>query len=534
MKRSTLAGLIGVATLGVVATANAAEFQTPGMLGTGRAGIARTTDAYATFVNPAGLAFNEKSFSAKFSGGVGVAISSSLAENVDKIGKLNLSSSDLNYDLKPTDNGYDANKASGAAAKAVQFIGIVDDIAARKGDLAVNVDLALGFQYKSFGLGIIGASELGAGVSYVDKDNIRTGTTISDTSASTNINTLTSQLTAATDLSTLTPNTGLASRPPAAQQIFTGTQYTTVVNAFLSAQGLTSTTASDQQLATAQALTSKLESYLAANNPTSMTSDQLVQALQATAKALDPTKGNIDQNNTTVDLRGIAIAEIPLGYGHKFDLGAFGKIGIGGAVKVMQATVYSQEVKVMQIKDSADLVKKAKDSKTDSTAVGVDLGAMWRFDDLKSVGPINLAFVIKNINSPEFDAPKASGAVPGFTKIKVEPQARAGIALQPFSWLDIVADADLTKNKSVMPGRDSQNIGAGLELNPVSFFALRAGVMENIAETSAKPVLTAGLSLGPHWLRLDIDGAVSTDTGKYQNTTYPREAKVEFGLSTAF
>ena len=77
--------------------AQAAEFQTPGALGMGRAGVARTTDAYATFINPAGLAFYDKAFNMKLGAGLGVSISSSLADNFDKVGKLDLSSSSMNY-----------------------------------------------------------------------------------------------------------------------------------------------------------------------------------------------------------------------------------------------------------------------------------------------------------------------------------------------------------------------------------------------------------------------------------------------------
>jgi hypothetical protein len=53
--------------------------------------------------------------------------------------------------------------------------------------------------------------------------------------------------------------------------------------------------------------------------------------------------GSIDNNKSTVDLTGIILAEVPISYGYKFDLGSFGKLGLGGTLKIMQGTVYSTE-----------------------------------------------------------------------------------------------------------------------------------------------------------------------------------------------
>jgi hypothetical protein len=250
------------------------------------------------------------------------------------------------------------------------------------------------------------------------------------------------------------------------------------------------------------------------------------------ATTLNSSAKTIDQNETTVLLSGISIAEIPIAYGHKFDLGSFGKIGVGASFKVMQARVYGEEIAVNTLKNSNDMTKRVKDSKADSTNIGLDLGALWRYEDLKTIGPINVGIVAKNLNSPEFDGPKDSTGK-AISKVKVEPQMRFGIGLEPFSWLSIAADLDLTKNKTVLAGRESQNIGGGLEAH-MSWAALRLGIYQNIAESSDKPIITAGLSLGPNWLRLDIDAAMATETGRYDNKTYPREAKVEFGLSTMF
>lgn len=511
-KMRTAIALLG---LSLPVMAQGMEFQTPGTLGMGRAGVARTTDAYATFINPAGLAFYEKAFSMKLGAGVGVAISSSLADNIDKVGKLDLSTTDMNYGAGAT-----PQQVADATAKSAQFAAIIGDLAQKDGNLAINVDLALGFQYHSYGLGIIGTTELGAGIKDVDTKNLRIGSST------------TNGIDPAANVNALAADMGITAASPTTSTgvLFTATQFNQVVAAFQST-GASATTAA--QLAV------KLETELAAQgiNTTGLSTDQLVSGLTLVANTINPANDTIDNNNSKVVLGGLALVEVPLAYGHKFDLGSYGKLGIGAAAKVMQGSVYYNIVKVSDFKDSSDVTDKAKDKHAESTTFGIDLGALYRLEDVKYVGPINVGLALKNLNSPKFDGPTDPTTLKTYS-VKVEPQARLGVALDPLSWLSLAADMDLTKNKTILPGRDSQLIGGGLEAHfdywYALYLALRGGVYKNIGETGSKPIITAGLSLGPKWLRLDINGAFATEKARYDNKSYPNEAKVEFALSTAF
>lgn len=509
-KMLTAVALLG---LSLPVAAQAMEFQTPGALGMGRAGVARTTDAYATFINPAGLAFYQRAFSTRLNALVGVAVTSNMADNIDKVGKLEL---DDGASLSFTSTSTPAEVAS-ATTKAAQFAGVLTNLNEKRGDLSLNADLSLGFQFRNFGLGLFGTSDLGAFVGNVDLVNVRVG------DSATNFSPTVSQFAALLGASAGT-STGVAT-------YFSQAAYDQLVLSYQAAGAAS--------LQEARDLTSKLETELSADgvNTTGLTPDQIAQGLQVIAPTLGTTGGTIDNNTTTVLLRGIAIAEIPLAYGHKFDLGRFGKLGIGGSAKVMMGTVYSSDVEVMNLEDSDDAADRIDDEHAESTKFGVDLGALWRLEGVKYIGPINVGLALKNLNSPEFDGPRnpITGAV---TKVKVEPQARLGFALDPLSWLSIAADLDLTKNKSVTPGRESQLFGGGIEAHFDHWYALwlalRVGAYKNIAQDSSKPVITAGLSLGPKYLRLDINGAVATEKGRYDNKSVPLEGKVEFGLSTAF
>lgn len=465
--------------------ANAASFQPLGKTGMGGAGVAVTTDSFASYWNPAGLAFHDKPFSAGFNGGVGINITSALAENMDKLGKLDFDNlNDLNVSANPN--------AVKSAGEAVQFIGILKDIDNRGGTLTVNPGGALAFQYRNYGLGAFVSSEMDVYVNNVDTVNILP--------ASNN----TTLATFATDIN------AVAGRPPNA--VFSTAQYNAILIAFSNNTAVVDT----------------LERELAATNTSGLPSEQLAQALIDLGGSFNGTNTSIDNNTSSLAVRGLLLAEVPIAYGYKFDLKEFGQLGIGAAVKVMKGTVYGSIINIQEAKGSDNVVEKINDSKTDSTAVGFDLGVAWR-KELPLAGTFNAGLVAKNLNSPEFDNPAVFAG-----KTKVEPQVRMGVALDPFTWLTVAADMDLTKNKTLAKGIESQNFGFGAELRPVGFFALRGGMYTNIAESTTGPVGTFGLSLGPKWLRFDLDLAAAFKKARFDEKSYPREAKVEFGLSTMF
>lgn len=227
-------------------------------------------------------------------------------------------------------------------------------------------------------------------------------------------------------------------------------------------------------------------------------------------------------------MKGILLGEVPIAYGHKFDFGRFGQLGVGGSVKVMSGTTYAYRQILADIEDTEDLVDKMTESKKTSINIGVDLGAMWRYQDALTVG-----LVAKNLNAPEFDLPLINGQKVGDGKIKVDPQVRMGVAVDPFSWLTVAADLDVTENKTVL-GAKSRILGGGLDIHPVSWFSVRGGGYNNIADSTIGPVATAGISLGPNWLKLNLDAAMGLETSTYDGQEFPREARVELSISSMF
>lgn len=513
MKKIVLVAAAATALLCVQADdSNALEFQRIGKLGVGGAGVATSTDSLAGYWNPAGLAFHQKSFSGQLGVGVGVNVSKGLADSVDKIDKMDLDG------LKSlsTTNTTTTAAAADAAAKAAEFVGIALDIQQNGGTLSIAPTQVFSFQTGNVGIGLFGLSEVGAYISNVDTLHIMpdTYTTVPQ------LTDLGVSIGALTSTSDTTPATTTA------LNFFNAAQRTSIVNSL--------TTTGQLNATQALAVFNKLDTALASGNTTGQTPDQLAAAVSsiantyAAAQASGSANLSIENNTTAVDMKGILLGEVPIAYGHKFDLGRFGQLGVGGSVKVMSGTTYAYRQILADIKDTEDLVDKMTESKKTSVNIGVDLGAMWRYQDTLSIG-----LVAKNLNAPEFDLPLINGQKVGDGKIKVDPQVRMGVAVDPFSWLTVAADLDVTENKTVL-GAKSRILGGGVDIHPVSWFSVRGGGYNNIADSTIGPVATAGISLGPNWLKLNLDAAMGLETSTYDGQEFPREARVELSISSMF
>jgi len=226
----------------------------------------------------------------------------------------------------------------------------------------------------------------------------------------------------------------------------------------------------------------------------------------------------IDNGLTYLSLKGVSITEVPLSYGHAFET-AYGTFGLGGSLKYMHGVTYATNVSIDTA--SGDISDSFDDKEKLSSAFGVDVGAFYTPNFLPK---LRVAVVGKNLNTPEFD--KRDG-----TTYKVDPMARAGIYYAGWHhWLDVALDVDLTSNKTFLDGVDSQYIGGGLNIHPVSWFSLRMGAMQNLADSSLGTIVTAGLGFGLKWLQVDVSAMVSTEKGHFDGNEIPRYARINLAL----
>ena len=503
-----MAGLTGVAV--------AAEFQPIGTLGMGGAGVARNMGAYAPYWNPAGLAFADKAFSTAIGAGAGLRVSEGLADNVDRLSKFtegNPSTLDTLKNLTTTT----ANPQ--AIGDMVNLLTVIRDIETQKGTLALNIDAAVGFQVRQFGLGLFVLTE-GFGRPLTDLTNVLPA----DSGGA---------ITSA-DLVTLAGT-------PAVSTFFNATQILQMQTALASA-GISDAT---QQLNIINALGNSLAAPATTNLPPvtpAQATDTMVNVL---APALG-SSGNINNNQTAVMVKNVAFAEIPIAYGHALDFGPLGKVGIGGSLKVVRGRVYQTRVRLTENGESVksdDIVDALRDNYEESTNVTVDLGVQYKLSDWFTTG-----IVAKNLTAPTFKSPQLKDQKGNFVTlagtagtyrdpdVKLEPQVRAGVAFDPYWWLTIAADLDLTENETVLSGLDyrSRHFGGGLELHALSWLKLRGGIYKNIANGEIGPVATAGLTFGIPWVLLEVDGAYGLEKARYKDKDYPKEARVQAQLTVQF
>ncbi len=189
-------------------------------------------------------------------------------------------------------------------------------------------------------------------------------------------------------------------------------------------------------------------------------------------------------------LRGLEARQLAFSYAYAFSDKTF---AIGITAKVIQGASYN---------GSTDLQSGSGVSTTDhfgkptiSTTYGIDIGAIYRPSSL-----IRFGIVAKDINTPTFDA--AGGG-----ELKLDPQVRAGVAINPYSSLTLTADVDVTSNKTFVPGVKSQLLSLGLEQTILSeFLSFRIGTFKNMQDASSPFVPTAGLGLRWFMFRADAGG----------------------------
>ena len=431
MKKMRMA--IALLGLSLPVMAQAAEFQTPGALGMGGAGVARNNGALTAYWNPAGGAFNETPFAMNAGVGIGARGSNGLAENVDRM-------SDIKFDtVKNFNNGSGGAADAKTVGDMVKLVTIIDDIGKRGGNLALNGQVPVGFAIKHVSFGIFGNFE---GYVQPKADIINILPTTSGTTTTT-----------VADL-----YNAVAGQPTNnTNQFFTATQTSALATSFFNASPTTITLTQATELA--NAIGNQLQgSGIPAGTALTSLQNTLIPAVSSTPGANPHT---FNKNTTSAMTKASMYYEVPLAYGHPIDFGKYGKLGIGATAKIISGTVYQNQVLLVNRPggssiDSNDLVKYISKNSKNSVNFGVDLGALYKYDTWLSVG-----LVAKNLNSPKFDAPDydapAANSPTTTVKmhgedVKLKPQLRSGVAVEPYSWLMIAADLDLTDNETLAPG----------------------------------------------------------------------------------
>jgi hypothetical protein len=189
-------------------------------------------------------------------------------------------------------------------------------------------------------------------------------------------------------------------------------------------------------------------------------------------------------------LRGLEARQASISYAYAFADKTF---SIGVTAKIIQGAAYSGTVALQG--GNGVTISNQFGKPTISTSYGVDLGAIY-----KPTSWIRFGVVAKDINRPVLD--DSSGG-----EIKLDPQVRGGIAINPYSTLTLTADVDITSNRTILPNVKSQLLSLGAEQTLLSeFLSLRIGTFKNMKDAATPFIPTAGLGLRIYFFRADIGG----------------------------
>jgi hypothetical protein len=192
----------------------------------------------------------------------------------------------------------------------------------------------------------------------------------------------------------------------------------------------------------------------------------------------------------TMALRALEVRQAAFSYAYAFSDKMF-SIGVTG--KFLQGAAYSGSTTLTGGTDVSisDNFGKA----TTSTAFGIDVGAIYRPSSWLRFG-----LVAKDINQPTFNDV-------GGGELKLGPQVRGGVAVNPYSSLTLTADVDATSNKTFVPGVKSQVLSLGAEQTIFSeFLSFRLGAFKNMKDAGTPFTPTAGLGLRLFAFRMDVGG----------------------------
>jgi hypothetical protein len=203
---------------------------------------------------------------------------------------------------------------------------------------------------------------------------------------------------------------------------------------------------------------------------------------------VNPITGKLDASGQLA-LQGLEARQATVSYAYAFldrtfAIGVTGKL-IQGAAYNGTASATGGDVTVSDNLGKAQL----------STAFGIDVGAVYRPSSWLRVG-----IVAKDINQPTFDT-KTGG------EFKLTPQVRGGVAVNPWETLTVTMDADVTSNKTLVPGLKSRVISLGAEQTIFSeLLSLRVGAFKNTADANSYITPTAGFGIRVFALRVDVGG----------------------------
>lgn len=509
-----------VVVLGQVGLASSFKILGTRPLGMGGAFVAVAEDAIAQYWNPAGFAL-QKGFDIQIPIGVGIETTEGLIDEVDDLGEIAETVSDI-QEKQEAGDPFDADLIKSFTSA----INDLDDLNKAGLGLILDINAGLNIRYRNLGIGVINLTELAADPN-LDLVNIGLGQGGVVTDA---LDALCVDVDQDGNPGDGTSGLNLWDLTPAQQSIADSIANSLTEMGANPSSGKQVEGWDNQKIAEELVIAGALVGL----------SDEEINAVASTIAEVAGslaagvlTGAGFSENETNIRLNGIMLFEAPITYAR--ELPWLKNLYVGGNFKFMYGMVGFAQFDVFSGEDlMGGLYEDYNDNTEASTTIGVDIGALY---DLKESCKVRFGMVVRNLTYPSFSQPKEAKEA-GLGKYVIEPQVRVGVAYWPLNFITLSADWDLTNNKTALQGYYSKMLSLGAEVNilnkPWLNLALRGGFLDNLAESSGS-MFTGGLGLNIFHFQLDFAAAISTkSTTIADSQRFPTALIGSFGISVNF
>lgn len=229
------------------------------------------------------------------------------------------------------------------------------------------------------------------------------------------------------------------------------------------------------------------------------------QAAEALINGSDQLKKNL---NSTASGRAAIVSDYGVAIARKFDIGGV-PVSLGVTPKLQQTWLYNYTTSIDNY--HSDDWKKDK-YRTDDTSFNVDAGIAADFGENWTVGLSGQNLMSRDIDTKDVRITNGTTGVTTNYKdtYQIRPLVTAGVAWHT-DLLTLSADGDLTETKGFKSEDDSQYVGVGAEVTPLSWLAVRAGYRADVKGNDSN-VFTAGVGFAPmNTVHVDLMGLYGED-----------------------
>lgn len=229
------------------------------------------------------------------------------------------------------------------------------------------------------------------------------------------------------------------------------------------------------------------------------------QAANAVLNGSDEITKNL---NSTASGKGAIVSDYGVAIARKFDIGGV-PVSLGVTPKLQQTWLYNYTTSIDDY--HSDDWKKDK-YRTDDTGFNVDAGIAADLGENWTVGLSGQNLMSRDIDTKDVRITNGSTGVTTNYKdtYQIRPLVTAGVAWHT-DLVTLSADGDLTQTKGFKSEDDSQYVGVGAEVTPLSWLAVRAGYRADVKGNDSN-VFTAGVGFAPlNTVHVDLMGLYGED-----------------------